>query len=105
MPGSDRDRTKPLSLLVGQEARRVLSEAQLEPDPKLIAEGWERRFIADGVRAEETMALYRELGYEVLAVPVRAEELGDDCDDCQLVGVLKFVTIYTRGEPRNANPR
>lgn len=85
-----------LSRVVEEEARRVLSEAELRPDPKLVAEGWERRFIADGRRAEEAMALYERLGYEVRAEPLRKEELEDNCEDCQLVVLMQFKTIYTR---------
>jgi hypothetical protein len=82
--------------LVEQEARRVLSEAEIAPDPQRIADGWERRFIADGPRADEMIALYRELGFEVAADPVRPEQLGDDCQDCQVLILLEFKTIYTR---------
>jgi hypothetical protein len=82
--------------LVEQEAHRVLSEASIAPDPARIADGWERRFIADGARAEEMMELYRELGFEVVADPVRAEQMGDDCQDCQILIILNFKTIYTR---------
>lgn len=74
----------------------MLSEAQLRPDPKRIAHGWERRFITDAHRAEEVMELYRQLGYEVRADPVQPEELDDECEDCQLVTLLQFKTIYTR---------
>jgi len=42
------DPVAPLSHLVHQEAQRLLSEAQLSPDPARVADGWERRFIADG---------------------------------------------------------
>ncbi len=85
-----------LGLLVEAEARRMLSEAQLEADPDRSAAGWVRRFIADRVRAEEAMELYSRLGYEVCADPVVPEELADDCEDCQLVARMRFVTIYTR---------
>jgi hypothetical protein len=37
--------------IVEREARRALSEAQLEGDPARLADGWERRFIADAPRA------------------------------------------------------
>lgn len=84
--------------LAVQEARRALSSAQLRPDPELVAEGWERRFIADAVRAKEAMDLYQELGYEVRAEPIRAEEMGADCEDCRLLMLLQFRTIYTRKE-------
>jgi hypothetical protein len=87
---------KPLSMLVQREARRVLSEAQLEPDPERVAAGWERRFITDATRSVEMLELYRELGYEVCADPVRPEELLDDCQGCAVVAESQFVTIYTR---------
>lgn len=94
-PGSTK-RERTLEFLVGREARRVLSDAQLAPDPKRTAEGWERRFITDARRAEEVMALYRELGYEVCADPVRSDELDEGCEECPVVGLLQFRTIYTR---------
>jgi hypothetical protein len=85
-----------LSPFVEQEARRLLSERALQGDPQRLADGWVRRFIADGRRAEEAIELYEQLGYEVCADPVRREDVGADCDDCQLAAMLKFVTIYTR---------
>jgi hypothetical protein len=86
----------PLTHLVRQEAQRVLSEAQLAPDPARVAAGWERRFIADGARVEEAMRLYEELGFEVCADPLQPEALAGECEDCQLLMLLKFKTIYTR---------
>ncbi len=85
-----------LNALLRTEAHRVLSENMLQPDPARVADGWERRFIADGKRAEEAIALYEELGYEVCADPVRSEELRDECEACRLVALLRFQTIYTR---------
>jgi hypothetical protein len=79
-----------------RHADRVLSDAQLKPDPALVAEGWERRFTADEQRTNEAMELYRQLGYEVRAEPVRPEELHDDCLDCRTVVAFHFQTIYTR---------
>lgn len=93
---AEREVAASLGPLVEQEAKRLLSERVLEGDPERLADGWERRFIADGRRAEEAIALYEQLGYEVCADPVRREDVGEDCDDCQLVALLKFVTIYTR---------
>jgi len=92
-----------LGFLVEAEARRALSEAQLEGDPQRIADGWERRFIADRPRAEEAIELYSGLGYEVCADPLMREELADDCDDCLLVAQLRFVTIYTRRLNRHSD--
>ncbi len=91
-----RDPVKPLSMLVEREARRVLTDTQLQPDPVRVADGWERRFITDAVRAKEMMELYRELGYEVCADPVKTEELIDDCQGCRVVIESQFMTIYTR---------
>ncbi len=81
---------------VKHEARRVLSQAQLEADPQRIADGWERRFVADAERAKEAMQLYAQLGYEVCADPVRADQMDEQCADCQLLMLLQFKMIYTR---------
>ena len=66
------------------------------PDPKLVAEAWERRFMADSRRLNEYVELYSSMGFEVCAEPVRAEEIGPECGDCSLVMCRLFVTIYTR---------
>lgn len=77
-------------------SRRVLSDAQLQPNSTLIAQGWERRFTADEQRAKEAMELYSQLGFEVRAEPVLPDELQDDCQDCKTVVSYYFQTIYTR---------
>jgi hypothetical protein len=99
---AQRDLARSLGPFVEEEARRMLSNAALDGDPALLAEGWERRFMTDGARAREAVELYASLGYEVRAEPVRREDVADDCEDCQLVMLLKFATIYTRrpGAPR-----
>jgi hypothetical protein len=66
------------------------------PDPKLVAQGWERRFMADSVRAKESIELYESMGYEVLTEPVRPAELREECSDCKVVVYFSYVTIYTR---------
>lgn len=86
----------PLGRMVGQEARRLLAEARIAPDPARVAAGWERRFVADGGRVDEALRLYRELGFEVCADPLRPEDLAGECEDCQLLMLLRFQTIYTR---------
>jgi hypothetical protein len=82
--------------LLGQAKDRFLTAEQLEADPALVAEGWERRFTADAQRTAEAVELYEQLGYEVRAEPVRAEEAGTDCEDCSTLMVVEFKTIYTR---------
>jgi hypothetical protein len=80
---------------MGRASGRFLTAEQLEADPALTAEGWERRFTADAQRAAEAIELYGKLGYEVRAEPVRAEETGADCSDCTTL-LVEFQTIYTR---------
>jgi len=82
--------------LVAGAGRRFFSDAQLQSDPGLVAEGWERRFTAGAERVEEVIELYFKLGYEVRAEPVRLEEVHEDCTHCQSLIVSKFRTIYTR---------
>lgn len=96
MERGDEDVSLQLSRLVEAEAKRALSETELAADPALVAQGWERRFVTDARRAAEAVDLYQELGYEVRAEPVRKEELEDDCEDCELVVLMQFRTIYTR---------
>lgn len=89
-------RAEALKHIVEAEARRILSDAELRADPQRVADGWERRFVTDAHRADEVIALYESLGFEVCADPLRPDELGPGCDDCALVAVLRFRTIYTR---------
>lgn len=82
--------------LLDDAGKRFFSDAQLQADPTLVAEGWERRFTADVQRIQEVSGLYSQLGYEVRAEPVHSEELKDGCDDCQSLIISRFKTIYTR---------
>lgn len=82
--------------LLREEEHRVLSAAALTADPARLAAGWERRFLADGPRAAEAVALYESLGFEVAADPLSGPDLPSDCTDCQLATLLAFKTIYTR---------
>jgi len=67
-----------------------------EPDPYLVAQGWERRFVADRQRAVEVADLYRQSGFEVRLEVVRSDDLPDGCTDCRLVELLGLATVYTR---------
>jgi hypothetical protein len=90
------DVVRRLSGVVEGEAHRILSETQLAPDPARVAEGWERRFITDAARLDEVVQLYEAAGFEVAADPIRREDAPEGCDDCQLLALLQFRTIYTR---------
>ena len=73
-----------------------LPEVERPADPALTAQGWERRFMADGLRLAEYTELYTSMGYEVRAEKVPPEEIGPECGDCRLVICRQFVTLYTR---------
>lgn len=75
--------------------KRFFSDAQLQADPALVAEGWERRFTAGAQRVQEVTELYSQLGYEVRAEPMPSER-AKDCEDCHSLIISKFKTIYTR---------
>jgi hypothetical protein len=99
--GADRSREH-LEALAGIEAWKTRVAASAEPDPARVAQGWERRFVVEGSRAEEMMALYRDLGYEVCADPVDPRGMAQGCRECALVAALRFRTIYTR-RPRDTD--
>jgi hypothetical protein len=82
-------------------AWRLPAESHPVPSAVRAAEGWERRFVADGARSEEMMDFYRDLGFEVLADPVAAADLPGGCESCLLVRTASFRVIYTR-KPRPA---
>jgi hypothetical protein len=86
----------PLRLAVEGEARRVLSDAQIAPDPERVSQGWERRFVADESRVAEMVQLYHELGYETVVDSIRAADVVGDCGDCRLVALQRLKMIYTR---------
>jgi hypothetical protein len=76
--------------------KRFFSENQLQADPALVAEGWERRFTTDAERIEEVTQLYAQLGYEVRAESVEPAESNEGCEDCHSLSHSRFKTIYTR---------
>ncbi len=97
MSDSDHNaQVKSLSFIVELEAKRFFADAQLKPDPALIAAGWQPRFVADARQTKEATELYTELGYEVRAELVPVEQMDDECSDCQVLILLQFKTIYTR---------
>ena len=66
------------------------------PDPKLTAEGWERRFMTQRARLAEYTDLYGSLGFDVRAESIRSDEVDPECSDCRLILFQQIVTIYTR---------
>ena len=66
------------------------------PDPQLVAEGWERRFMTQRARLAEYTDLYTSLGFDVRAEPVRSDEVDRECNDCRLILYQQIVTLYTR---------
>ncbi len=73
-----------------------LPDFEAPANPRLTAEGWQRRFMADGQRLSEYADLYTTLGFEVCTEPVPPEAVGPECGDCRLVICRQFVTLYTR---------
>ena len=73
-----------------------LPDFERPPDPRLVAEGWVRRFMADGKRLREYVELYQSLGFEVHTEAVLPDEIGPECGDCRLIMCRQFLTLYTR---------
>lgn len=74
----------------------LFPELDFPPDPRLVAEGWQRRFTADAFRVKEARQLYSELGFEVRLEPINPAELSEVCGDCRVATCLAYVTVYTR---------
>ena len=85
-----------IETLLERSTEGVLSDAQLQPDAILVAEGWERRFTADAQRAQEAIELYTQLGYEVRAESLLPEQFTGECEGCHSQVISTFKTIYTR---------
>lgn len=71
-----------------------------ERERKLIEEGWERRLIACEPKLSEIADLYREIGFEVLVVPL-SEVMDESCEEkectyCYDLDKEKYMVIYTK---------
>jgi hypothetical protein len=72
-------------------------EIPLPADPKLAAEGWVRRHVAEATRAQEWVDLYRSLGYEVTTRTLSESDFAPICSQCALAASGgSCVLIYTR---------
>ena len=77
-------------------------------EEELVAEGWERRFVATGPRLQEAVELYEEIGFDVLLEPLPTEEElkgagceENGCTECFNVDRERYKIIYTRARAGN----
>ncbi len=73
----------------------ALSGCRGKGEEVLIAQGWERRFVAEPKAAEEARKNYEELGYTVKLVPIDTQAVRPECAGCQAT-LEKFQIIFTR---------
>ena len=67
------------------------------PSPRLEEQGWTQRFTAIGIRLQESIELYRQLGYEVHLEPANLSEEQVELEACKHCFVTTQArTIYTR---------
>ena len=75
----------------------------MKREEELIADGWERRFIACEPRLSEMVATYKEIGFEVLVEPLPSKDEMDQagceesgCTACFDVDPERYRIIFTR---------
>ena len=71
-------------------------EFVVRTDDDLIAEGWTRRNMSDPKCAQETVAQYEALGFEVRVESLKPEDFDAKCAACALSVCSSYVVIYTR---------
>ena len=69
-------------------------------DEELAREGWSRRMSYDEPRLSEMVAMYEELGFEVLLEPFEHRP-GEVCGECMVSEPERYKTVYVR--PRLAD--
>ncbi|MCP4806912.1 MAG: cyclohexa-1,5-dienecarbonyl-CoA hydratase [Proteobacteria bacterium] len=62
----------------------------------LVAEGWQRRFLADESRAREAQEMYSSSGFEVHLQRLMPDDFGEKCQDCAASVCTSYVVVYTR---------
>ncbi|MCC7431219.1 hypothetical protein IT568_10275 [bacterium] len=65
------------------------------PNQKLIAEGWELRYLADARMCREAVDTYTQLGYEVVLEAFQTDLLREECSGCKS-SLEQFKVVYTR---------
>ncbi len=88
------DGASSLARIVALEAHRA--DVGFRPDPARLAAGWTFRFVADGRRTAESVALYEALGFEVCTTPLEDMPIAAGCAACRLAAAFAFRAIYTR---------
>jgi len=75
----------------------------MKREEELIADGWERRFIACEPRLSEMVATFKEIGFEVLLEPLPSKDEMDQagceesgCTACFDVDPERYRIIFTR---------
>ncbi len=79
-----------------------MSARPADPDlrRRLLADGWEERFSASGLRLEEAVLYYRSLGFEVRVEELFEAAADGTCTQCFAVDGADGPTgiVFTRGE-------
>ncbi len=83
-----------------KDSLTLLPTLDFPANSELIAEGWERRFMADPIQVKEASRLYNELGFEVSTEIIQVSELSELCGSCRLATCRAYVTLYTRKRQR-----
>ena len=73
-------------------------------DAKLVAEGWVRRHAAGADRVEESVELYRSLGFEVLTRELKPADYDARCGACAASTCPSNFMIYTRRDTAGNSP-
>lgn len=71
-----------------------MSDSPPRTEEEAVAAGYTRNFVADEPRLSEAMETYRELGFEVITVPVSPHSA--DCTECMRQFPDQFQVIYTK---------
>jgi len=81
--------------MTGSERRNEGAAEEGPPtEVDLLAEGWERCFVADEPRLSEAVETYREIGFEVLLLPVPLDD--EACTECMAADPDRYRLIYVR---------
>lgn len=82
--------TEPLPILP------IRPTAHPESSDDLKRAGWTRRHLVEQSRAQESIELYTEMGFEVTTRSPTPSDFGADCKDCALNACGTWVVVYTR---------